>query len=113
MLGMAQRPLDIQARYGGEELVIVWFDCDEAAAQKLAAEVLESVRRTQMPPPSAGTAPGLTISAGLVVMVPDPSIRPADILRTADELLYEAKRAGKDRFRFRGRQPVPARPLIG
>ncbi|MDR3418877.1 MAG: GGDEF domain-containing protein [Nevskia sp.] len=103
MLDMARRPLDIQARYGGEELVIVWYDCDEAAAQKLAEEVLATVRGAQMPAPPLGAPPRVTVSAGVVVLVPESATRPADVLRTADDLMYQAKRAGKDRVLFRGR----------
>jgi len=98
LLDLGRRPLDIQARYGGEELVIVRYDCDEQAAQLLALGVLESVRRAEFPLPAAADPPRVTLSAGVVVLVPDSSTRPADTLRVADELMYQAKRAGKDRY---------------
>jgi two-component system, cell cycle response regulator len=39
----------------------------------------------------------LTISIGIACMSGDMAITPAGLLKTADENLYQAKRAGRDR----------------
>ncbi|MDR3418876.1 MAG: GGDEF domain-containing protein [Nevskia sp.] len=106
ILDTARRPLDIQARYGGEEMVIVWYDCGEAAASTLASQVLQAVRGTELPAPTTGAAPKLTLSAGVVVLVPDLATRPWDTLRAADDLMYEAKRSGKDRYLLKSPRPA-------
>ncbi|MDR3418875.1 MAG: GGDEF domain-containing protein [Nevskia sp.] len=110
---LGRRPFDIQARYGGEELVIVRYDCDESAAQQMALGVLDKVRQAELPQPAQSAAPRVTVSAGVVVLVPDPSTRAADALRVADDLMYQAKRAGKDRYLLaRGAPPAGLTPAL-
>jgi diguanylate cyclase (GGDEF)-like protein len=109
ILQLSRRPLDIQARYGGEEMVIVWYDCLEDVAQRLAQEILQSVRTAALPRPPVGVAPRLTLSAGVVVLIPDAGTHPVELLRAADDLMYQAKRAGKDRVLLRsGMTPAAA-----
>jgi diguanylate cyclase (GGDEF)-like protein/PAS domain S-box-containing protein len=77
------RRSDLLARYGGEEFVLVLPDCDTPAG----AELLERLR--------AATPTGCTCSAGLARWSPGEG--PHELVRRADEALYAAKRAGRDR----------------
>jgi diguanylate cyclase (GGDEF)-like protein len=80
----ALRPYDLLARYGGEEfsLILVGCELDEAEA------ILERLR--------AATPGGVSCSAGLAQG--DRDEEPGCLVNRADEALYEAKRAGRDRM---------------
>ncbi len=84
------RPSDIAARYGGEEFAVLLLDTGEGDAALVAARLIRAVRK------EAWQKNPITVSIGLHTMgaaTPD-----ADRLVTlADEALYAAKHAGKDR----------------
>jgi diguanylate cyclase (GGDEF)-like protein len=92
------RPDDLVARYGGEEFALVLPDADIDGAAKIGANVIDSVRAAQIPNENSPIAPYITISLGLAVINPDLTTTAAMLLTTADELLYQAKRDGRDRM---------------
>ncbi len=79
---------DIIARYAGDEFVIVMLRTDRGAASKGVERVMEALRRH-----------GLLASIG-VAMYPDDGRDAQSLFFAADEALYEAKVAGKNRYRF-------------
>lgn len=81
--GLILRRDDLLARVGGDEFVAVLSGCGTGEA----AVVLDRLR-TMMPP-------GQTCSIGIAEVGPDESFE--DTLGRADSMLYEAKRAGRDR----------------
>ncbi|MGB8652137.1 MAG: diguanylate cyclase, partial [Mycobacteriales bacterium] len=90
------RDVDTVARYGGEELVVVLPETDEAGAAQLADRICEAVRRKPFGDP--GLPPiHLTVSAGVAVF-PQHGLAASALLARADEALYDAKRAGRDRW---------------
>ena len=102
MLGM-RGPQDFCARVGGEEFAAVWYDLLPANALRLAEELRGGIARLAIP--HAGGAPGgvVTASAGLVRITPPASEqsapeRAAEMMRRADQALYAAKAAGRDRL---------------
>jgi diguanylate cyclase (GGDEF)-like protein len=80
----AIRPSDTIARYGGEEFSLLLPDCDLPAA----IEVIERLRDS--------VPLGERCSAGVVCW--DGSESPVALVTRADELLYDAKDAGRDRL---------------
>jgi len=84
---------DIAARLGGEEFVVVLASVPLDRSLALA----ERIRRGFA---TSGVVGGwLSLSAGVAI---GPSSTPLpELLRRADEALYEAKQAGRDRVRFR------------
>jgi len=94
----AQRAGDLAARYGGEEFAFVCL----GDAQSLP-QAMEGFRHAihTLAIPHAGTPAGqLTVSAGVVVCSPQRNITEAELLALADQLLYQAKTAGRNRLQF-------------
>ncbi|MDQ6849158.1 MAG: EAL domain-containing protein [Actinomycetota bacterium] len=83
------------ARFGGEEFALVLPDTDGAGAALIAEHLLQAVRMITMR--QAPDTP-VTVSVGTATWLPEnPPLRPADLLARADEALYAAKDAGKNR----------------
>ncbi|WP_051277865.1 GGDEF domain-containing protein [Solimonas flava] len=97
---VAKRPLDLRARYGGEEMAIVWYDVKAEALPGLIEGLLDEIRKLPFADPAGGLRVRVTASAGLAWLVPDEQTRAEDVLHYADILLYCAKSEGRDRARL-------------
>jgi diguanylate cyclase (GGDEF)-like protein len=93
---LLNRPGDIAARYGGEEIALLLPGTTLAGARGLAERVAFAVRKLAIP--HAGSAHSIvTISAGVEAFVPVRDVDTAALLvEHADLALYAAKRAGRD-----------------
>jgi diguanylate cyclase (GGDEF)-like protein len=90
------RDTDHIARYGGEEFCLVMPDTDLAGAIIAAERVRVAVE--ELAEPHAASAHGtVTISIGVACVMSTPHDTVEDLIRHADEHLYEAKRAGRNR----------------
>jgi two-component system, cell cycle response regulator len=98
------REVDVVARYGGEEFVVVLPETGREGAGYTAERICTSVRRR--PILAGGLELSITVSVGVAVF-PTHGDSPASIVRAADEALYAAKSAGRDRWRMAA-DPVPA-----
>jgi diguanylate cyclase (GGDEF)-like protein len=95
-LGEVVRGSDLVARYGGEEFAIVLPGADTAAALRAAERAVQAV--ADLHEPHAAADPGfVTISAGVASFHASTATTPAELIKTADEALYEAKRSGRNR----------------
>lgn len=84
------------SRYGGEEFLIVLPGCDLAEALEAAERVRQAVAEVSVPgAPPSGT-PLVTVSLG-VATGEGASLDADALIRTADQALYRAKRAGRNR----------------
>ena len=85
------------ARYGGEEFVAILPDTDEDGAYLVAEAFRRSLAEARQPH-IASERGILTASVGVATYMPDNLHRSAaEIIQTADEALYSAKAAGRDR----------------
>jgi diguanylate cyclase (GGDEF)-like protein len=91
------RDVDTVARYGGEEIVVVLPETDEAGARQAAERICAAVRRKPFGD-AAGPLINLTVSAGVAVY-PRHGVSASQLLAAADAALYEAKHAGRDTWR--------------
>lgn len=97
-LAGTSRAEDTVARLGGDEFIILLPNLDtRAQAGIFAQKVLERIREASLG--IAGSAPALGVSVGVAVF-PDDGDTPDSLLAHADAALYEAKRAGKNRYAF-------------
>jgi diguanylate cyclase (GGDEF)-like protein len=90
LLNKSSRDLDICARYGGEEFMIVLPHTDSNQAKEIAERIRISVEEYFLKDLN------LTISIGLS-NCPDSALTRKNIIKTADDALYESKRKGKNR----------------
>jgi diguanylate cyclase (GGDEF)-like protein len=94
----ARRPLDLAARYGGEEFAVILFDTGREHAERIGAEILESVRQLGIPHQGSGAAPVLAISLGIACVLPAARRSRAGLVQLADQALYAAKDGGRNRL---------------
>jgi diguanylate cyclase (GGDEF)-like protein len=98
---------DFVARYGGEEFVAVWPGKTDKEAEALA-EGLRKAIEGQKFKTTAGDLP-VTISLGVAAYPQDSGNKP-DLIKSADEALYAAKKAGRNRVvRFGSMNKEPAK----
>ncbi len=90
----ALRPTDLLARFGGEEFVVLFPHIDTQQAH----HVLERLR--------AAVPGGQTCSAGITGFRPGDT--PDTLLARADQALYAAKNAGRNRIMIAGAETAPA-----
>ncbi len=97
LLRREQRAMDIVARFGGEEFVILLPETGSAGARLFAERVL---RRVQNTPFGEAAAPiPVTVSIGLATF-PDTRVHDTEsLLRLADANLLRAKSDGRNRYR--------------
>jgi diguanylate cyclase (GGDEF)-like protein len=89
------RDFDVAARLGGEEFAVLLPQTKADAAAAVAARMRATLADTRIPV-AQGAEVRLTASFGIAESTPDQTTD--ELLRRADDALYAAKRAGKNRF---------------
>jgi diguanylate cyclase (GGDEF)-like protein len=90
LMKRSTRRMDLSARFGGEEFITVLADCGMEEARGFAQRVLEGIRGTRVP------WGRVTASAG-VACFEEGMGTPDVLVAAADQALYRAKGAGRDR----------------
>jgi diguanylate cyclase (GGDEF)-like protein len=105
------RDIDTFARYGGEEFVLILPETNLEGGLAVAEKLRLATHRTPFCGDSGDGGVRLTVSIG-VACFPEHATSPEELLRAADEALYEAKLQGRDRVVTAGPrlQPLAARP---
>jgi diguanylate cyclase (GGDEF)-like protein len=86
------RRIDIAARYGGDEFVVLLPETDPTGAYVLAEKIRLGVAQLALPGSDART----TLSIG-VVAYPQDGLTSDQLMITADQAMYASKRSGKNR----------------
>jgi diguanylate cyclase (GGDEF)-like protein len=87
------RDSDVAGRWGGEEFLILLPGTDEEGAVQLAERIRVALSQRRIP-----VAPGLRVTASFGVAEHRSEPGTVHLVGAADEALYRAKRAGKDRI---------------
>ena len=89
-----RRPGDFAARYGGEEFVLLLPDTDEDGAYFIAEAFRNTLKSKALK--HQGSPKGI-VTASVGIAMADSLNDPVDLLLRADQALYAAKSAGRDR----------------
>src|SRR6266571_29889 len=91
----AIRKEELFARYGGEEFVVVLPETNREGAQQMSERLRHLVE--SHPFQYEDRRYNITVSLGLVSTEGDESLTPNDLIKQADEKLYQAKHDGRNR----------------
>lgn len=84
-------------RLGGEEFGLLLPGRTPEAALVVGEQLCEAVRRKALPHSTSDAAPYVSVSIGVAVSWPSAGCQSAALLQKADDALYAAKHAGRDR----------------
>ena len=96
------RGTDFPCRYGGEEFLVILEKTDCLGAVRVAEKIMKDIERLAIEHGDSPTSPILTVSIG--ISCGSFALSPEDLdklISTADEALYESKKAGRNRYTVR------------
>jgi diguanylate cyclase (GGDEF)-like protein len=89
-----RRPADLVSRYGGEEFAIILPNTTLIGAFQVAQTVQSELCQMS----SLGDSSTVTLSFGIAGLIPTPDASLRLLIEAADQALYQAKRAGRNRI---------------
>jgi len=100
----ARRPLDLASRYGGEEFAVILYDLSLEHVQEVAERLRQAVQSQHLRLDEAAgpDSAEVTVSVGAAVVTPVSGRTPHGAVQLADEALYAAKQAGRNRVVVKG-----------
>ena len=106
------REVDLAARIGGEEFVVVMPDSSDEVGIKVAERLRATVAAVPVTVPGAPQPIPVTVSVGVAVVTPGET--GSEAMRRADEALYVAKSTGRNKVSQARGAPSPgrARPAV-
>ena len=111
VLQKSSREIDEPARYGGEEMAVALPQTDLEGAFQFAERVRRAVEDLELPLPTGDGVLKVTASFGVASLATAHHADKDALVAAADQALYEAKRAGKNRT-VRANGVVAGRPDV-
>ena len=90
------RPNDLVARYGGEEFVVLLKNIDLDGLKYMSNLLVEAVEEEKLEHEFSKISTFITISLGAVLYEANQKLEILEIMKLADEALYEAKNRGRN-----------------
>jgi diguanylate cyclase (GGDEF)-like protein len=94
---LCKRQTDLAARCGGEEFGIILPDTGATVAEQFAQSLCLAIAALKLPHPASPVAPFVTVSIGVATATQERWFTPETLLAAADQALYAAKKAGRNR----------------
>lgn len=94
---VVQRPRDFVARFGGEEFIVILPSIQPEGLVVVAERLKQAIDHLNITHDYSNASNIVTVSMGLAWVEPDKSYLPTEIIAAADEALYSAKDAGRNR----------------
>jgi len=88
---------DLVSRYGGEEFGVILPDTDLEGAKQVAERIRKSVMNLSIAHKGSDIEKIVTISVGVASRIPSKDSKQEEIILSADNALYIAKNAGRNR----------------
>ena len=88
---------DMVARYGGEEFAIILPKCGSEGAERAAQTIRYHLQQLGILHAGSNVSDLITISIGVATVALPSRTSPTDLVKLANDMLYEAKRQGRDR----------------
>ncbi len=95
---LVNRPPDLAARYGGEEFTVILPETNSQGAARLAEHIRVGIEQLAIPHATSRAADHITASLGVATVFPSALTAGNDLVKLADEQLYRAKSAGRNRL---------------
>jgi diguanylate cyclase (GGDEF)-like protein len=93
-----RRPADLAARYGGEEFAVILPNTPLSGTIAVAQKIQAQIQKSQILHSGSQVEPFVTLSLGVVTLVPCAEITPEFAVALADQAPYQAKRQGRNRI---------------
>lgn len=100
---VVNRPADFVARYGGEEFVVLLPATESRGARQIAEAIQTALERIYIPHATSDVAEHVTLSIGISCVIPSPSEHVDSLVANADQAMYRAKKAGRNRIEYTGK----------
>lgn len=95
-----RRSTDLTTRFGGEEFIIIMPEAEKDEAITMADRVLKRIHELNIPHESSPVISRVSVSIGVTSMVPEHHRSSKELLLMADKALYQAKRAGRNQYKY-------------
>jgi diguanylate cyclase (GGDEF)-like protein len=95
---VTRRAADLSARYGGEEFVVLLPNTILGKALEVTKNIQRAIAQLKLPHIQSQVSQHVTASFGVTSLIPSAASTPAQLLLNADQALYQAKMAGRDRL---------------
>ena len=92
------RTYDLIARYGGEEFVGLLPETNSEGAKNVARLMQRMIADLCISHSASPVSEQVTCSMGIATAVPSRKMKPNELIRYADQALYQAKSNGRNRF---------------
>jgi diguanylate cyclase (GGDEF)-like protein len=106
LMKKGMRKIDIVARFGGEEFTVLLPGADAGGACIAMERLRQDVEKHVFPVDDQGNAIPVTVSMGISTSTPDHPKEASELIRVADETLYLAKEAGRNRVASESLPPI-------
>jgi diguanylate cyclase (GGDEF)-like protein len=98
MMLVFKRAGDVVARYGGEEFIVVMTDINAHEAEKIILQFQQELESMKIIHEKSLVSDYVTVSVGLVSLIPKQPDSLDDSIKNADKALYEAKSKGRNQI---------------